>query len=56
MQNIKQTIDDLDRVLQFHNDLCDKVLVIEEENEFGEQFETFEWRVNITLPGIRYHA
>jgi len=56
MQNLKKLLDDFEREIQNLNDLCDKVLVIEEENEFGEQFETFEWRVNITLPGIRYHA
>jgi len=56
MQNLKKLLDDFEREIQNLNDLNDKVLVIEEENEFGEQFETFEWRVNITLPGIRYHA
>ena len=53
MRNLKNTLDELDRVIQFHNDLNDQVLVIEEENEWGEQYQTFEWRVNVALPAYR---
>ena len=58
MRNLKKLMDDLDRELQYYNDLNDQVLVIEEENEFGEAWENdfsdclfFDWIANYRLPG-----
>lgn len=55
MQETRKILDDLEKAMQDHNDLLDQVLVIEDKNEFGEDWDfdlNFTWAANFALPGI----
>ena len=53
MKALKQQLDDLERALQYHNDLCDQVLVIEASDDFCEEYPelNLDWDANYSLPG-----